>query len=127
MNPKLNQAIDNVLSDPFKSLSKGNTMSDKVNDAQKKVDEANQKIADSRPGNVVSHLSAFGTPSTYEDVNHPDGKANAQLDEERTQDVDKFNDDQKSAEKAQEVAAEEQVKAAEEQVASAQSEAKSSK
>lgn len=91
-------------------------MADKIEDAQKRVDEANQKAADAKPGNVVSQVSAFGTPSTYEDPNHPEGKAIAQLDEERTQDVDKFNDDQASVEKAQEAAADEAVKAAEQNV-----------
>ena len=96
---------------------------DKIEQARQKVEDANQKVMESRPGNVVANVSAFGTPSSYEDPNHPAGKAIAQLDEERTQDLDKYNDDKKSLEKAAEVAADEEVKAAEAAVASAESQA----
>lgn len=82
-------------------------------DAQKRIDAANQKAADASPGNVVSQVSAFGTPSTYEDENHPDGKAVAQLDKERTQDLDKFKDDSASIQKSADAVVEERVKAAE--------------
>lgn len=114
---KLEQGIRNTLNGSF---MKGNF---NMADNEKKVEDARQKAADARPGNVVSQISAFGTPSTYEDPNHEDGKAIAQLDEERTQDVDKFNDDQDSIEKVEEQAAEAEAENAERIAADAQAEA----
>lgn len=93
----------------------------RIEDAAKKVEEANEKVAEARGGNVVSLVSAFGTPSTYEDPQHEAGRAIAKLDDEsRTQDLDKFNDDQESLVKFAEERADEEVKAAEAAVASAE-------
>lgn len=96
----------------------------RIADAQKKIEEANQKVVDARGGNVVSHISAFGTPSTYEDPQSDNGKAIAQLDDEsRTQDLDKYEDEKESAVKAQEAAADEAVAVAEASAAQAEVEA----
>lgn len=65
MTAKLNQAIDKVLSDPFKSLSKGNIMSDDKKN-QGPVEGASP-IADERVDNVKTVLVGR-QPSTYEDT-----------------------------------------------------------
>lgn len=124
---KLNKVIDDLVNGDGVLKLKDNNMADtdkRIEDAQKKVDEANQKVADARPGYVVSHISSQGTPSTYEDARHPDGKAIAQLDDEtRTQDLDKYESDKESLAKAVEERADEEVANAEAAVANAQSEA----
>lgn len=122
-NEKLDRAIQKVITDPFNAL-KGNQMAD---DNQKKIEEANKKIADANGGNVVGVISAFGTPSTYEDPNHPDSAAIGSVEADGPKQDERFEDDVASFEKSQEQAADEAIANAEAQVVQAEAEAKAKK
>lgn len=122
---QLDQAISRAISG--ESLIKGNNMDTqkKLDEAQAKIEEANQKLVDTRPGNVVPIISAFGTPSTYEDARHPDSQSVAQLKETPEKgnvQHQRVDFDKESLEKAQVEAADEAVKTAEATLAAAESE-----
>lgn len=126
---KLDKAIKRAISVDGILSMKGNNMADndqKIKDAQEKVDAANQKKADARPGNVVSTISAFGTPSTHEDPYDERGKSIAQLPEEgdAPKQDERFDQDQESVAKATEERVEEEVADAEAAAQEAEVEAK---
>lgn len=127
---KLNDAIQRAISNEGILKLKGNDMADdakkKIEDARKKEEEANQKLVDARDGNVVSSISAFGSPSTHEDPNDPRSKSIAQLPEEgdAPKQDERFDQDQESLAQVEVDRAEEAVANAEAAVAEAQAEAK---